>query len=69
MCFPGGQKSDPIPKAPDPPSVSARPVAERMAGVQRTNIQSGVAQSVLTSPLGDPSFARSISRTVLTGFL
>jgi hypothetical protein len=56
------------------PSVSAPPSsnndeARRRAAQQaaQNQQQQGRRATILTSPLGDPNFGKSVSRTVLTG--
>lgn len=65
MCNP--QQPTPLPAAPIPPSRTSAEVQNRVAAATRLPINA--MESVLTSPLGDPNYAKSINRTVLTGAL
>lgn len=73
MCFPTGsgqaQNLPAIPSAPLPPSRTSMAVERRVEQVTGRNEPSRQAQTVLTSPLGDPKYGSAISRTVLTGIL
>lgn len=74
MCFPSGHASQSqnlpvVPAAPLPPTRVAPAVERRVEQATGRDAPSRQAQTVLTSPLGDPNFGRSVMRTVLTGML
>lgn len=64
MCFP--QPSIPTPATPRAPFRSSSETQARVG--EATNFATG-GTTVLTTPLGDPNFGKSINRTVLTGML
>lgn len=64
MCFPKVPEMQTTAMAP---SRTAPAVQNRVQ--QATRLPVNVMESVLTTPLGDPNYGRSINRTVLTGAL
>lgn len=55
-----------MPAAPRPPTRTSTETQGRVS--EATNFATG-GTTVLTTPLGDPNFGKSINRTVLTGML
>jgi len=66
MCFPKAPK---VPEPPPVPSKSAEDAQRRReAEAQIAKQQQGRAATIITSPLGDPNFGKSVRRTQITGF-
>jgi hypothetical protein len=67
MCF-----NFSTPKVPDPPPVPSKDAedakARRATEAEISRQQQGRAATIITSPLGDPSFGQNVKRTQLSGF-
>lgn len=67
MCF-----NFSTPKVPDPPAVPSKTAEDaqrrRANELETSRQQQGRAATIITSPLGDPSFGQNVKRTQLSGF-
>lgn len=66
MCFPQMPKIE-MPRLPQLPQRNSEATERRVT--EATQPDTNVAETVLTSPLGDPGFGKKVSRTILSGIL
>jgi hypothetical protein len=67
MCF--SMKTPDVPEPPPVPSKDAEDAkARRATEAEISRQQQGRAATIITSPLGDPSFGQNVKRTQLSGF-
>ncbi|KFB11037.1 hypothetical protein [Nitratireductor basaltis] len=66
MCF--NFKTPDVPKAPPVPSASSEEAKRRRANeVAANEAAKGRSATIITSPLGDPSYGQNVRRTQLGG--